>query len=789
MWTTMARWLLALVSWVLMLAAQAQTGAVQGTVCNATGAPVPYAAVTIESLGIGTVTDSNGHYSLSTLPQGTYGLSCSRIDFATQSQMVAIAPGTSLTLDFTLSPRVNALEAIQVSGQSVAEEVRSSGFAVEVLETRSMKSLPTDINTLLNTTSGIHIRETGGVGAGFQLSLNGLTGNQVRYFIDGIPMESFGSALTLNNFPVNLIENIEVYKGVVPIHLGADALGGAVNITTAYHRQSFLDAAYTVGSFNTHIASFHAQHHNADRGHYWRVSSFLNHSDNTYRMDSVPVYDLTLGNRQGEIAQQRFHNAYTSGMTNVKFGVLDKAWADHWSAGVIGALNHKQYQHPDNNINRVFGHFHTANRTLLANSTYQKQFGSLMLTGFLQGGWIEERVVDTSNRKYNWAGDWVERDPSDPRGELFERQSLFRLRDAVWRSNLSAQYEFSNQHTVSLNVTQQFLRRTGEDEVDDYNRSFHSPNTLQKSILGLAYTFQSKNGRSEATLFGKQYGFRGRLVTQDYLNEDIVNEPQFRFTGYGGAFSWQPLPHLQLKTSLEQTFRLPESFEILGDGVYIQPNPALRPERSLNTNFGVRYQVEHEQWQVRTSTNFFYRFSRDFIRYNPIGPFGAFENLNHVRSLGVEGNIHLTYRELLQLQGSITWQDITDRTPFDEGLPNTNYKSRVPNIPYLFGNVRLGLSPWQADGLRSLTLYWNTRYVHNFFLMWENLGSRDHKHIIPHQLLHDVEAVLALRDGQYNLSLSVTNLLDASAFDHFNIQNPGRAVQVKMRYFLQPSKQ
>ena len=34
------------------------------------------------------------------------------------------------------------------------------------------------------------------------------------------------------NVPVNLIERVEIYRGVVPIRFGADALGGAVNLVS-----------------------------------------------------------------------------------------------------------------------------------------------------------------------------------------------------------------------------------------------------------------------------------------------------------------------------------------------------------------------------------------------------------------------------------------------------------------------------------------------------------------------------------------------------------------------------
>ena len=94
------------------------------------------------------------------------------------------------------------------------------------------------LNELVNRTSGVKIREEGGVGSDFDLSINGLSGNSVRYFIDGVPLDSKGSYVTLPlNLPVNLIDRVEIYKGVVPASLGTDALGGAVNIITQAEKE------------------------------------------------------------------------------------------------------------------------------------------------------------------------------------------------------------------------------------------------------------------------------------------------------------------------------------------------------------------------------------------------------------------------------------------------------------------------------------------------------------------------------------------------------------------------
>ena len=89
----------------------------------------------------------------------------------------------------------------------------------------------------MNRTTGIKVREEGGVGSDFDLSINGLSGNSVRYFLDGMPLDTKGSGVSLANLPINIIDRIEIYKGVVPASLGTDALGGTINIITKQEKK------------------------------------------------------------------------------------------------------------------------------------------------------------------------------------------------------------------------------------------------------------------------------------------------------------------------------------------------------------------------------------------------------------------------------------------------------------------------------------------------------------------------------------------------------------------------
>lgn len=67
--------------------------------------------------------------------------------------------------------------------------------------------------------SSVRIREEGGMGSNYNFSLNGFSGNQVKFFLDGIPMDNFGSSFNLANISANMAERVEVYKGVLPVNL------------------------------------------------------------------------------------------------------------------------------------------------------------------------------------------------------------------------------------------------------------------------------------------------------------------------------------------------------------------------------------------------------------------------------------------------------------------------------------------------------------------------------------------------------------------------------------------
>src|SRR5690606_32079069 len=233
---------------------------------------------------------------------------------------------SDLVVDFSLTPDINQMEEVTVIGRTSNQEINRQAYNVTSLDASKLHNTTLDLSHALDRVSGVRVRENGGVGSTFNFSLNGFSGNRVKFFIDGIPMDNFGSSFQINNIPINLAQRVEVYKGVVPIWLGSDALGGAVNIVTAKNTGSYLDVSYSYGSFNTHRSVINAGY-TAKNGFTVQLNAFQNYSDNNYKVQ-LDVADIHTGQYYPDQTVRRFHDQYHNETVIANVGVVNKPYAD-----------------------------------------------------------------------------------------------------------------------------------------------------------------------------------------------------------------------------------------------------------------------------------------------------------------------------------------------------------------------------------------------------------------------------------------------------------------------------
>ena len=765
-----------------------QTGAVvTGIVQSEEGNLLAGVSILIKNTSLGTVTDTDGSFKLNLPKAGTYTLNISSVGYFSQSRDITVKADKELKTKFSLKPDAKNMAEVTVHGKTENQEVREQAFTVNAIETKQFANTTADLNQVLNRTAGVRVREEGGMGSDFNFAINGLSGKAVKFFIDGIPMEVMGSAMSLNNIPVNLAERMEVYKGVVPVSLGSDALGGAVNIITSQNVNNYLDASYSYGSFNTHRLALTGQYTTA-KGLIVKASGFANYSDNNYLMRGMEIWDEAQYKYVNKDFR-RFHDQYQSAMGQLEAGVVNKKWADVLFVG-FSYSGTKQDIQTGTRQDVVYGGVAKDGHAYNASLRYRKD--NLFVKGLNANVFASRSVdnyvvTDTSSYKYYWDGSKVKTSLAEINGSK-SITNINRPRTFV-RANLG--YQLSNVHSFNLNYTFDHLRNENYDELITDHADI--PGILGKNILGAAYQQNLLNDRLTNTLFGKYYGIsiqqsRYVSVTGEYSK---ANDSQ-NYYGYGIASRFKILADLGLKASFEKAYRLQEVGEMFGNGYTVVANLDLKPESSRNVNIGAYYGFNLDKHRFFIEGSWFYRNANDFIYavvYKSNSSVSRYENTSKVKVNGLEGDIKYNYGDLVYFNANMSYQNAINNTKYSPGSSGSTteatYLNKIPNQPWLFGNADLSIGKNNILGKKSrMQFNLGTQYVHWFYLTWEAFGSKASKSTIPDQYIHNVSISNSWLNGRYNISLECRNFTNNLAFDNFRLQKPGRAFSIKLRYFL-----
>lgn len=145
-----------LVVWVGMV--NAQVSNVTGTVTSSEdGLPVVGASVLVKGTTVGTVTDIDGNFSISNIPETAKTLVVSFIGMKTEE--VAVAP----TLNVVLHPDTEVLDEVVVTGYGNFKKSSFTGSASNV-STEKLKDVPSVSvqDRLAGSVSGVQITSTSG---------------------------------------------------------------------------------------------------------------------------------------------------------------------------------------------------------------------------------------------------------------------------------------------------------------------------------------------------------------------------------------------------------------------------------------------------------------------------------------------------------------------------------------------------------------------------------------------------------------------------------------------------
>ncbi|MEM9985855.1 MAG: outer membrane beta-barrel protein, partial [Bacteroidota bacterium] len=625
------------------------------------------------------------------------------------------------------------------------------------------------------------------------VNLNGLQGNAIRYFLDGIPLDYLGRAFDLSIVPIGQLSGVEVYKGILPATLGADALGGAVNLISAALEETQLDVSYSLGSFNTHQANLNAYVAVPKTKLYLKLTSYYIHADNNYPMEVMVVDSVTQNLVPASV--RRFHDRVSSGFAQISAGVKDTRWADQFEIGYAYFDYQKDEQHGFN-IAEPFGEVVSYENFGAIHGRYRKQFGKLDIDLFGAFNQKNQRFVDTTRLRYGWDGE-VTNVTNGNQGESAEK-SLQSLEFQTWvaRANLSYQL---GPATISLIHNANMERRVGEDPFGlvsiggEFIDPLHQPATYDKHITGLQLTIPYWNGRITQVFTAKRY----YLNTTTYESwRDSTLEVDHLSYGLGTSLKYTLGANRFIRASYEHATRIPGSQEYFGDGIFLLGNPFLEPERSHNVNLGFYTNLDHKnRWWL--DVNAFYRDVDDQILQQAIWLiFSQYRNKDGSRVMGIETSLKTTFFNRLQVSANVTLQDarrinITDVQ--QQGMEG----ARLPFQPFFYTNLNVNYSIPNLLGQGALlSLYGSYAFTEKYIFIQiprehepaifsnvansplSNLGD----FIIPTQ--HLVNAGASYKFGKLPLwiNLEVNNALNLEIYDNFRVPRQPINLMAKIRY-------
>lgn len=766
----------------LSFAQQAQGAErVVGTVVDANdGTSLIAATVYIRELEQGTITDSQGRFVFTKVPHGTYTIEVKYMGYQTQTLQILIATDKVQPIEIRLEPESHMLEDVVVRAKSEVRRVREQAMPVTVFSMKQLQGTVSDVQGILSRTVGVAIRASGGVGSASRLSVRGLEGKRIGFFIDETPMGDQSDFIDLNDIPVDMIDRIEIYKGVVPAKLGGSSMGGAVNLVLKEYPDHYADVSYSYESLNVHKAQAVFKRNIRNAGIVLGAGGGYTYADNSYTMESPYVKGLRI---------KRNHDNFRKILAGGGLKAT-KWWFDEVNFEPSFIYTYKEIQ----GIATDIRHAHTHSQAyMLANKLEKDNF---LLPGLdfdmnTIAAYTSYGLVDTAKFWYDWEGKAYA--PASLLGGELGNQYASNSRNTkfTFLNKLNLEYLISESHSISFNSMFSLANGNPTDELKEKSlgKRVDFDSRMRSWVAGLAYDFRTSGDRFLNSLTGRFYWYSMRTQTVNIYVDTPPEEVNLskRSVGFSDAMRYRFTPYLMAKLTGGYDVRIPAENELLGDGYSISPAEQLLPERNLSVNASFLLDMAGtHSTNLQVELAGYYMYLRDMIRYTK-GILGAqYLNFGEMRTLGAELEIKVDALPFLYLYGNVTYQDLRDTRKYEAGstIPNPTFGKRMPNIPYFMANAGVELHKENLFGGRghNSRLFADVAFVEEYLYDFE--FTKYDQRRIPRSVTVDIGLEHSFFHQRLFISGKVKNLTNAKVLSEFNRPLPGRSFGAKIRYIF-----
>ena len=741
---------------------------------KATQKPLIGADIYLKELKKGANADTQGNFHLKGIPEGNYTILCSYLGYQTFSKKIYLKGQERL--DISLKEQAEEISGVTVSGKSIAHQKKEESMPVTVIDMSNMRGTVSNVQDILAKTVGVTLRTSGGVGSSSRISVRGLEGKRIGFFIDELPMTEQTDYLDINDIPVDMIDRIEIYKGVVPARFGGSSLGGAINIVIREYPDKYADLSYGYESFNTHKAQGVFKRNLKARGLVFGIGGGYTTSDNNYTFDSPYREGLRITRNH-----DKYHKYIVGGSFKAK-----KWWFDEVEFEPVVVKTYKEIQGIEYDIREAHSESLMAG---LANKLTKDNFLTEGLNFDMFSGVVltQMNFIDKATRRYEWDGSSYPT-PSRYGGEVgynFPSDSDDQKLSFINKTNL--EYIINERHSFNFNSVFSIANGTPKDELKTLSlgKQVNFDSRMHSWVSGLTYDLRSLNDvfLNSLTLRYYQYTMHTQMAPLFVPGKYDVDLQKNNW-GVNNALRYRFLPSLMGKLSAGYEVRIPSENELLGDGISVVPSADLLPERNASANLGLLFDLTGKHpTNAQIEMNFFYMYLQDMIRYTA-GLIGAqYQNFGEMRTLGVEFEAKADVLPSLYAYVNTTYQDLRDTRDYEPAstVPNPTKYKRMPNIPYLMANAGMEFHRENLFGGsgQNTRLFADVAFVEEYFYDFELTQLQ--KRRIPRSTTIDIGFEHSFLNNKLFISGKLRNVTNEKTLSEFNRPLPGINGGVKIR--------
>lgn len=742
---------------------------ISGKILDDNSAAISFANITIQELSTSAISDQNGSFIFSQVPQGVYHLSVIRTGYLNKTIPVSVG-SSDLSVDIILEKSLIETQTIDVTSTFNPTDISNSTYSVTSVGPRTLSKIRSaNIASTIQNIAGINNLSTGSsIG---KPVIRGLTSQSVLIVHDGIKHESqlWGDEHG-PEVPVFEIDRIEILRGPASLIYGADGIGGVVNIITKPLQFSNKNKVITYGALDLNGFSMNTERAGnitlglgtnnfgikAFGG--YRKSNEINTPEGEFTINIPDGQRIIQGGKLFNSRDKEFQSGATLGFKGI-YGNISAAY-ENFNREI--QIHEDPLEDPEASPNQkiITNHFE------LKGNFYLKK--DLQLEPVLSYEHQDRKEFESEEAKKN---------------DIEALNLVLRVAQGDLRLHHNLSKNISGTFGVSV-VLNDNKSLAEEKLIPNYNATGYGIYILEKlekkyfTISG-GIRYDLKNLRIKETVFE---------TNENGIPTKTIAPQNFDFNSTTGSigFVYKPLENLDIFANAGRGWRPTSEFELFVDGVHegtgrfekgliiLDPSYEPHPEESLNLDAGARIRSKIFTGEVSLFRNLI----NNFIYPSPTGQVDSASGLP-IFDIKQDKSIFLGFEYSFQFQ-PISWILMSIKGDY----VNTKNKATNEPLPYTPPSKNIIDVKLQKDNLGKL--------YNPYFSIGAKIVAAANK-IDPLESVTEGYTIFnaglgfdfVLSKSIASIDFNVTNLTGKKYTDHLSrykyyALNPGRSFNLKI---------